>query len=64
MGEDKVQKKMASFAPPRISSNSLVVVAIGSFQELVTIVDTCTSEFFWKAIIGTSTNLPVSQSYV
>ncbi len=64
MGEDKVQKTMASFAPPWISSNFLVVMAIGSFQELVAIVDTCISEFFWKAIISTSTNLLVSQSYV
>ncbi len=55
---------MANFAPPLISSGSLVVMTTSSFQELVATFATCISENVWKIVIGTPISLPISQSYV
>jgi hypothetical protein len=49
---------MANFAPLLIGYGSSMVMTIGSFQKLVTIVATCISENFLKIVIGTSTSLP------
>jgi hypothetical protein len=48
MGKDKVQKKMASFAPPHISSSSSMVITTSSFQKLVATIITCINEFWGK----------------
>jgi hypothetical protein len=63
MGKEKVQKTMASFAPPLIGFGSSMVVTIGSLQEFETIVVAYTNENLYE-IICTSTNLLVSWSYV
>jgi len=55
---------MASFVFPLISLGSLVVTTTNSLQELGASFATCTSENIWKTIIGTSTSLPISQSYM
>jgi len=46
MGKGKVQETMANSAPPLMGSSFLVVVTIGSFQELVAITTGCTCEPF------------------
>jgi hypothetical protein len=63
-GQSKVQETMVSFVLPLMGLSSLMIVTTCSFQELVPIVATCTCENFLKTLIGTSTSLPVSRSYL
>jgi hypothetical protein len=55
---------MASYTPPLMGLGSVVVVTIGSLQKHVAIIIAYISKFFWKTIIGTSTSLPINQSYL
>ncbi len=64
MGKDKIQEIMASFAPPLISSGSLMVMTIGSFQKLVATIDACIGENLWEIVTDSLINFLVSQSYV
>ncbi len=64
MGKGKVQETMVGLAPPLIYSSSFVVVTSGSFQKFTTTNAGCTCENLWETLLGTSTSLSFSQSYV
>ncbi len=65
MGKSKVKETMASFDPPLMGLGSSAIVTIGLLQELMATIATCIGEIFWKTlVIGTSTSLLVTWSYL
>jgi hypothetical protein len=64
VGKGKVQETMANFTPLPMGLVSLLIVTTSLFWELVAIAIAYTCKICWKIMIGTSTSLLISQSYL